>query len=106
MAKQTVQSGDDGAVDHHGDILPPLSKSASQIDVDKIEKRRRHASKPGEHPGVLWFYNLIRGMCRLALRQQFRTIEITGQENISEEAGVLTVAWHTNALIDSATPNR
>ena len=103
MAKQTVQSGDDGAVDHHGDILPPLSKSASQIDVDKIEKRRRHASKPGEHPGVLWFYNLIRGMCRLALRQQFRTIEITGQENISEEAGVLTVAWHTNALIDSAT---
>ena len=40
MAKQTVQSGDDGAVDHHGDILPPLSKSASQIDVEKIEKRR------------------------------------------------------------------
>ena len=103
MAKQTVQSGDDGAVDHHGDILPPLSKSASQIDVEKIEKRRRHASKPGQHPGVLWFYNLTRGLCRLALNQQFRTIEITGQENISKEAGILTVAWHTNALIDSAT---
>ena len=103
MAKQTVQSGDDGAVDHHGDILPPLSKSASQIDVEKIEKRRRHASKSGQHPGVLWFYNLTRGLCRLALNQQFRTIEITGQENISKEAGILTVAWHTNALIDSAT---
>ena len=103
MAKQTVQSGDDGAVDHHGDILPPLSKSASQIDVEKIEKRRRHASKPGQHPGVLWFYNLTRGLCRLALKQQFRTIEISGQENISKEAGILTVGWHTNALIDSAT---
>ena len=103
MAKKTVQSGDDGAVDHHGDILPPLSKSASQIDVEKIERRRRHASNPGEHPGVSWFYNLVRGLCRMALKQQFRTIEVTGQENISEDAGILTVAWHTNALIDSST---
>ena len=103
MAKKTVQSGDDGAVDHHGDILPPLSKSASQIDVEKIERRRRHASNPGEHPGVSWFYNMVRGLCRMALKQQFRTIEVTGQENISEDAGILTVAWHTNALIDSST---
>ena len=82
MTKKTVQSGDDGAVDHHGDVLPPLSKSASQIDVAKIERRRRHASNPGEHPGVSWFYNMVRGLCRMALKQQFRTIEVTGQENI------------------------
>ncbi|MFL2946776.1 MAG: 1-acyl-sn-glycerol-3-phosphate acyltransferase [Candidatus Poseidoniales archaeon] len=103
MAKKTVQSGDDGAVDHHGDILPPLSKSASRIDVAKIERRRRHASNSGEHPGVSWFYNMVRGLCRMALKQQFRTIEVTGKEHISEDAGILTVAWHTNALIDSAT---
>ena len=46
---------------------------------------------------------MVRGLCRMALKQQFRTIEVTGQENISEDAGILTVAWHTNALIDSST---
>ena len=103
MAKQTVQSGDDGAVDHHGDILPPLSKSASRINIEKVESKRRIASKPGNHPGVGWFYRMIRGLSRLALRQQFRTIEVTGQENISEKAGILTVGWHTNGLIDPST---
>ena len=85
MAKQMVQSGDDGAVDHHGDILPPLSKSASRINVEKVESKRRIASKPGDHPGIGWFYRMIRGLCRLAMRQQFRTIEVTGEENISEK---------------------
>jgi 1-acyl-sn-glycerol-3-phosphate acyltransferase len=100
MAKKTVQSGDDGAVDHHGDVLPPLSKSASQIDVGKIESKRRHSKKPGDHPGILWFYHTIIGLCKLAMRQQFRTIEVTGREHISKDAGILTVGWHTNALID------
>jgi len=103
MSKQTVQSGDDGAVDHHGDILPPLSKSASRINVEKVESKRRIAPKPGDHPGVGWFYRLIRGLCSLAMRQQFRTIEVTGEENISEKAGILTVGWHTNGLIDPST---
>ena len=103
MAKQTVQSGDDGAVDHHGDILPPLSKSASRVNVEKVESKRRIASKPGDHPGVGWFYRMIRGLCRLAMRQQFRTIEVSGEENISEKAGILTVGWHTNGLIDPST---
>ena len=100
MAAKTVQSGDDGAVDHHGEVLPPLSKSASRIDIEKIERARRHSSKPGEHPGVVWFYRMMRGLSRMAIRQNFRTIEVTGQEHISKEAGILTVGWHTNGLID------
>ncbi len=103
MVEQTVQTGDDGAVDHHGEILPPLSKSASRIDVEKIESKRRTGKKAGDHPGVAWFYHMMRGLCRLAINQQFRTIEITGQENISEDAGILTVGWHTNGLIDPST---
>jgi len=100
MAEKVVQSGDDGALDHHGEVLPPLSKSASRIDVKKIESKRRHSKKPGDHPGILWFYRIITGLCGLAIRQQFRTIEITGQEHIADDAGILTVGWHTNALID------
>ena len=103
MAEQTVQTGDDGAVDHHGDVLPPLSKSASRINIEKIESKRRTASKPGGHPGVGWFYRMLRGLCRLAMNQQFRTIEVSGQEHISEDAGILTVGWHTNGLIDPST---
>ena len=103
MAKQTIQSGDDGAVDHHGEVLPTLSKSASRIDIKKIESKRRTAAKAGDHPGVGWFYRMMRSLCRIAMRQQFRTIEVTGQEYISEKAGILTVGWHTNGLIDPST---
>ncbi len=103
MAKTTVQSGDDGATDHHGDILPPLSKSASSVNIEKIESKRRTGQKAGDHPGVGWFYRMMRGLCRMAINQQFRTIEITGQENISDDAGILTVGWHTNGLIDPST---
>ena len=100
MSTKTDQSGDDGAVDHHGDVLSPLSKSASRINIEKIESKRRIAKEPGNHPGVRWFYRLMRGLSNLAIRQQFRTIEVTGQENISKEAGILTVGWHTNGLFD------
>tara|TARA_B100002051_G_scaffold234523_1_gene234438 strand:- start:946 stop:2481 length:1536 start_codon:yes stop_codon:yes gene_type:complete len=103
MVEQTVQTGEDGALDHHGETLPPLSKSASRINVEKIESKRRIASKAGDHPGVGWFYRMIRGLSRLAMNQQFRTIEVTGQEHIAEDAGILTVGWHTNGLIDPST---
>ena len=103
MAEKTIQTGDDGAVDHHGDILPPLSKSASRINLEKIESKRRTVANPGDHPGVTWFYRMMRGLCRIAMNQQFRTIEVTGQEHISDEAGILTVGWHTNGLIDPST---
>ena len=103
MVEQTVQAGDDGAVDHHGEVLPTLSKSASRINVEKIESKRRTVQNPGDHPGVVWFYRMMRGLCRLAMNQQFRTIEVTGQEHISDDAGILTVGWHTNGLIDPST---
>ena len=103
MVKQTIQSGDDGAVDHHGEALPTLSKSASRIDIKKIESKRRTAAKAGDHPGVAWFYRMMRVLCHVAMRQQFRTIEVTGQENISKKAGILTVGWHTNGLIDPSS---
>ncbi len=95
-----IQSGDDGAVDHHGEALPQLSKVAARINVEKIKAARRVAKNPGEHPGVGWFYDFMMGFTKRAFYGQFRTVEITGIENISEEAGMLTVAWHTNALID------
>lgn len=95
-----IQSGDDGAVDHHGEALPQLSKVAARINVNKIRAARREAKNPGDHPGVGWFYDFMMGFTNRAFRGQFRTIEISGTENISDEAGMLTVAWHTNSLID------
>ena len=59
MVEQTVQAGDDGAVDHHGEVLPTLSKSASRINVEKIESKRRTVQNPGDHPGVVWFYRMM-----------------------------------------------
>jgi len=102
MGKKEISAGDDGALDHHGEALPQLSKSASVVDIDRIEKKRRIASVQGDHPGIIWFYKLIRRLCRIAIKQQFRTIEITGEENIADDAGILTVGWHTNGLIDPA----
>ena len=99
---QVISSGSDGAVDHHGDALTALSKRASIIDVARVEAARRIAAKPGDHPGIGWFYEMMKGFCRRAFRQQFRSIEVTGEEHISEQAGTLTVAWHTNGLIDPA----
>ncbi|MDP6899790.1 MAG: 1-acyl-sn-glycerol-3-phosphate acyltransferase [Candidatus Thalassarchaeaceae archaeon] len=95
-----VQSGADGAVDHHGEILPELSKRASRINISRIEASRRIAKTPGGHPGTGWFYDFMNSFARRAFRCQFRTVEITGTDNISNDAGMLTVAWHTNALID------
>ncbi len=103
MSEKTVQTGEDGAVDHRGETLPPLSKSASRINIEKIESKRRTASNPGDHPGVSWFYRMLRCLSHLAMHQQFRTIEVTGKEHISEDAGILTVGWHTNGLIDPST---
>ncbi len=95
-----IQHGEDGALDHHGEALPQLSKVAARVNLAKINSARRVAKNPGDHPGVGWFYDFMMGFARRAFRGQFRSIEITGIENISEEAGMLTVAWHTNGLID------
>jgi 1-acyl-sn-glycerol-3-phosphate acyltransferase len=97
---QVISSGADGAVDHHGEALTALSKRAAIIDVSRVEAARRSGAKPGDHPGIGWFYRIMKGFCRRAFHQQFRTIEITGTEHISDSAGTLTVAWHTNGLID------
>ncbi len=56
-----IQSGDDGAVDHHGEALPQLSKVAARINVNKIRAARREAKNPGDHPGVGWFYDFMMG---------------------------------------------
>jgi 1-acyl-sn-glycerol-3-phosphate acyltransferase len=97
---QVIHSGEDGAVDHHGEALSTLSRRASIIDVPRVEAARRTGKNPGDHPGINWFYAMMRGFCRRAFIQQFRTIEITGEEHTSSDAGTLTVAWHTNGLID------
>lgn len=95
-----IQAGADGAVDHHGEALPELSKSASRLDVTRIEAARRRGRNPGDHPGIGWFYSFMKHFAGLAFKQQFRSVTVTGSEHIAADAGMLTVAWHTNGLVD------
>lgn len=46
--------------------------------------------------------SIIVGLPRALVRVFFRQIEVTGLENVPEQAGGLLVAWHPNGLIDGA----
>ena len=41
-------------------------------------------------------------LVRWVLRVFFRTVEVTGLENVPEDGGGLVVSWHPNALVDAA----
>ena len=90
---------DDGAVDHRGDALPVLSKSATKMKMDKL------LSTPlpqygGSTPGSFFWTHAAWWIARRVRAAQFRTREVTGRETLPDDRGNLCCSWHTNGLID------
>ena len=94
-----MKEGFDGARDHHGELLPELSKSATKMKYDKLV----NAPLPTfdkNYPGSPFFTELGYFMLRRTVNCQFRTFETTGQEKIPDDRGSMCSAWHTNGLMD------
>ena len=97
-----MKKGFDGARDHHGELLPELSASASRMKYEKLV----NAPLPTfdkDYPGSPLFMELGYFMLRRTINSQFRTFEVTGTEKIPMDRGSMCSAWHTNGLVDPVT---
>ena len=97
-----MKTGADGARDHHGDLLPELSASASKMKYEKLV----NAPLPTfdkDYPGSPFFMELGYFMLRRTIYSQFRTFQVTGTEKIPIDRGSMCSAWHTNGLVDPVT---
>ena len=90
---------DDGAVDHRGDALTVLSKSATKMKMDKLLSTPL-PSYGGSTPGSFVWTHAAWWIARRVRAAQFRTREVTGRETLPTDRGNLCCAWHTNGLID------
>tara|TARA_B100001996_G_scaffold77778_1_gene57396 strand:- start:6710 stop:8341 length:1632 start_codon:yes stop_codon:yes gene_type:complete len=90
----------DGAVDHRGDALPYLSKSAKNMKMEELLKTPM-PKYSGSTPGSYFWTKVIYWICRRISAVQFRTHEATGASNIPLDRGTLCCAWHTNGLLDA-----
>lgn len=99
MNKLTLGGIDDGAVDHRGDALPVLSKSATKMKMDKLLSTPL-PSYDGSTPGSFVWTHAAWWIARRVRAAQFRTREVTGRDTLPIDRGNLCCAWHTNGLID------
>ena len=90
----------DGVLDHRGDTLPYLSKSAKNMKMDKLLTTPM-PSFQGETPGSYFWTKLIYWICNRISKVQFRSLEASGIENIPIDRGSLCCAWHTNGVLDA-----
>ena len=97
-----MKKGSDGARDHHGDLLPELSASASKMKYGKLVNAPLPAFDK-DYPGSPFFMELGYFMLRRTMHSQFRTFEVTGTEKIPIDKGSMCSAWHTNGLVDPVT---
>ena len=95
----TSDGFDDGAVDHRGDALPILSKSATKMKMDKLLSTPL-PSYGGSTPGSFVWTHAAWWIARRVRAAQFRTREVTGRDTLPTDRGNLCCAWHTNGLID------
>ena len=94
-----MQAGEDGATDSKGDLLPVLSNSATKMKFDKL--MNTPLPKFGtSYPGSPFFMELGYFCLRRTNANMFRTLEVTGTENIPLDRGSMCSAWHTNGLLD------
>ena len=99
MNKLTSGGFEDGAVDHRGDALPILSKSATKMKMDKLLSTPL-PSYGGSTPGSFVWTHAAWWIARRVRAAQFRTREVTGRDTLPTDRGNLCCAWHTNGLID------
>ena len=94
-----MESGKDGRTDHHGDELPELSKSATNMDYERLLNTPLPRFE-GNYPGAPFWMEIAYFCLRRTFSNIFRTFEVTGDENIPTDRGSLCAAWHTNGLLD------
>jgi len=97
-----MKKGFDGARDHHGELLPELSASATRMKYDKLVNAPLPTFEK-DYPGSPFFTELGYFMLRRTMYSQFRTFEVTGTEKIPTDRGSMCSAWHTNGLMDPIT---
>ncbi|DAC51171.1 MAG TPA: hypothetical protein D7I03_02695 [Candidatus Poseidoniales archaeon] len=90
----------DGVLDHRGEELPYLSKSAKNMKMDKLLSTPIPTYE-GKTPGSYFWTKVIYWICNRISKVQFRSIEATGMENIPKDRGSLCCAWHTNGILDA-----
>lgn len=100
MKHPDPQEMDDGVLDHRGEALPYLSKSAKNMKMDKLLSTPM-PSFDGETPGSYFWTKILYWICNRISRVQFRSLEATGMERIPLDRGTLCCAWHTNGLLDA-----
>jgi len=94
-----MKKGHDGARDHHGELLPTLSASATRMKYDKLMNTPLPTFDKN-YPGSPLFTELGYFLLRRTIYSQFRTFESTGEEKIPTDRGSMCSAWHTNGLLD------
>ena len=97
-----MKKGFDGARDHHGNLLPELSASATRMKYDKLVNTPLPKFEKN-YPGSPFFMELGYFMLRRTMYSQFRTFETSGTEKIPNDRGSMCSAWHTNGLMDPVT---
>ena len=90
----------DGVLDHRGDALPYLSKSAKNMKMTKLLDTPM-PTYSGSTPGSYLWTKILYWICRRISAVQFRTRETSGQNNIPIDRGTLCCAWHTNGILDA-----
>lgn len=93
------QSADDGAVDHHGEALTVLSKSATKMKMGKLLSTPL-PNYDGSTPGSFFWTHAAWWIARRVRAAQFRTREVSGRNTLPLDRGNLCCAWHTNGLQD------
>ena len=94
-----MEAGNDGRIDHHGEELPKLSKSATKMDYDRLLNTPLPRFE-GNYPGAPLWMEFGYFCLRRTFANIFRTFEVTGHEKIPSDRGTLCAAWHTNGLLD------
>lgn len=100
MKHPNPEEMNDGILDHRGDTLPYLSKSAKNMKMDKLLTTPM-PSFEGETPGSYFWTKLIYWICNRISKVQFRSLEASGIENIPIDRGSLCCGWHTNGVLDA-----
>ena len=90
----------DGVLDHRGEVLPYLSKSAKNMKMDMLLETPLPTYE-GETPGSYFWTKVIYWICHRISRVQYRSIEASGMEKIPRDRGSLCCAWHTNGILDA-----
>ena len=93
------QSADDGAIDHHGEALTVLSKSATKMKMGKLLSTPL-PNYDGSTPGSFFWTHAAWWIARRVRAAQVRTREVSGRNTLPLDRGNLCCAWHTNGLQD------